>query len=35
MVIVLSFAQFLPYVFIICVVGMIFDLFIKGFRGHL
>lgn len=29
-----SFGQFLPYVFVIIVVGMIFDMVISAFRGR-
>lgn len=30
-----SFAQFLPYVFFMCCVGIIWDIVISAFRGHL
>lgn len=33
MTIINSFGQFLPYVFILCVVGIIFDMVISAFRG--
>lgn len=30
-----SFGQFLPYVFVICCYGIVFDLVIRAFRGWL
>ena len=33
--IILGFAEFLPYVFMICVVGMIWTSVIDAFRGKL
>lgn len=32
-VIVISFAQFMPYVFVICVVGIVWDMVTRAFRG--
>lgn len=32
-VIASSFAQFMPYVFVICVVGIVWDHVISAFRG--
>lgn len=32
-IIVVSFAQFMPYVFVICIVGIIWDMVISAFRG--
>lgn len=31
--IIVGFAQFLPYVFMLCVVGIIWDAVIRAFRG--
>lgn len=33
-IIAMSFAQFLPYVFIMIVLGMIWDMVISAFRGR-
>lgn len=33
MIIVNSFAQFLPYIFMLCVVGVIWDKVISAFMG--
>ena len=30
-----SFGQFMPYVFVICVLGIIWDMVIRAFRGWL
>ena len=32
-IIIEGFAQFLPYVFLLCVVGMIWDQVVSAFRG--
>lgn len=32
-IVALTFAQFLPYVFIMCVVGIVWDKVITAFRG--
>ena len=34
-VIVASFAQFLPYVFYIIVLGIVWDMVLRAFRGRL
>lgn len=34
-VIASSFAQFLPYVFCICVIGIVWDMVIRAMRGWL
>lgn len=33
-IIAMSFAQFLPYVFMMIVLGMIWDMVISAFRGR-
>lgn len=33
MTIVNSFAQFLPYIFMLCIVGIIWDKVVSAFRG--
>ena len=33
MIVVLTFAQFLPFVFILCCVGILYDRVISAFRG--
>lgn len=32
-IVALTFAQFLPYVFILCCVGIVYDYVISAFRG--
>lgn len=34
-IIVNSFAQFMPYVFIIIVLGLVWDMVLRAFRGWL
>lgn len=34
-IIATSFGQFMPYVFIIIVVGLVWDMVIRAFRGWL
>lgn len=33
-IIIQGFGQFLPYIFILCVVGIIWDAVISAFRGR-
>lgn len=33
MIVILTFAQFLPYVFVLCCVGIVWDKVISAFRG--
>lgn len=32
-IVAVTFGQFLPYVFILCVVGIVWDKIISAFRG--
>lgn len=33
MIVAMTFAQFLPYVFIMCCIGIVWDKVITAFRG--
>lgn len=32
-IVAITFAQFLPYVFVLCCVGIVYDYVISAFRG--